>query len=98
MHYLGGDAQLATVSVDGEQLGYHYWNQLTASESLDLTRDQFSDEELIADPELVKRDFIIENFATARQQLRDRHAAFSAAVAGRLAAAGINARVTAVLH
>ena len=80
MHYLGGDLLLAPVSAHGEAVGYHYWNQLTATESLDLTLEQFYDEETIGAPELLKRAFILEKLPTARQELRVRYQLLRASV------------------
>ena len=80
MHYLGGDLQIATVSSYGEQTGYHYWNRLTATESIDLTQEQFRDDEVLGEPSLVKRSFILEQLPTARQELRDRYELLSAKV------------------
>ncbi|WP_046502090.1 YunG family protein [Streptomyces odonnellii] len=37
----GGDLMLGEVHLDGEQHGYHWWNQLPSGVELDLTHEQF---------------------------------------------------------
>lgn len=51
---LGGDLLIATVSRDGVQSGYHYWNRL-ADLDVDLTCDQFLPNEIVGEPEVVAR-------------------------------------------
>lgn len=51
---LGGDLLVAEVYRDGNKTGYHYWNRL-AGLDVDLTRDQFLDNEVVGEPDVVER-------------------------------------------
>ena len=51
---LGGRLLLAEVHRDGERIGYHWWNRL-AGIDIDLTRDQFAPDEIVAQPEAMQR-------------------------------------------
>lgn len=87
VEYLGGDLQLAQVFLDGEQVEYHYWNQLTDGDVLDLTREQFTEGQRIGDPELMPHDLIRSKYPEAREDLRHRHAALRDAVSDLVGAA-----------
>ena len=50
----GGDLLVAEVFRDGHKTGYHCWNRLSGLD-VDLTRDQFSDNETVGSPDVVKR-------------------------------------------
>ena len=53
---LGGELLIADVlRTDGTRQGVHYWNQLPDGTELDLTRDQFSIDEIIQRPRTVQR-------------------------------------------
>jgi hypothetical protein len=53
---LGGDLLVAEVyRTDGTQQGFHWWNQLPDGEQVDLTREQFSDDEHVLAPRIVTR-------------------------------------------
>jgi hypothetical protein len=52
---LGGQLLIAKVYVDGEQRGFHAWNRLVGGVEIDLTRDQFSPEESVGEPDVVDR-------------------------------------------
>jgi hypothetical protein len=52
---LGGDVLLAEVrNADGTRQGVHYWNRISTIE-LDLTREQFTDGEVVGPATVVKR-------------------------------------------
>jgi hypothetical protein len=55
----GGDLMTAKVSRDGEQVGAHHWNLLSgvglAGIEMDMTRDQFFDNEVVGEPARVAR-------------------------------------------
>lgn len=51
---LGGEMLLATVTRDGVEVGYHYWNRF-AGVDVDLTRGQFLPGEVVNSPEAVVR-------------------------------------------
>ena len=53
--HLGGVLLLADVMVDGVRTGYHYWNRLPDGREIDLTRAQFSPEEIVGEPAVVVR-------------------------------------------
>jgi uncharacterized protein (DUF952 family) len=53
---LGGELLLAEVHYpDGSQQGLHYWNRLGEGVELDLTREQFHEDEIVQRPEPVER-------------------------------------------
>ena len=53
---LGGDLLLAEVHhSNGERQGCHYWNRLPGGAEVDLTREQFTDGEVIGPPAVVTR-------------------------------------------
>lgn len=58
LEYPGGDLQLAEVLLGGEQVEHHYWNQLSKNETLDLTREQFSEGQELGVPETVPYQLI----------------------------------------
>jgi hypothetical protein len=53
--HLGGVLLLAEVTVDGARTGFHYWNRLADGREIDLTRAQFSAEEVVGEPSVVVR-------------------------------------------
>lgn len=86
LEYLGGDLQLAEVSLNGEPVEHHYWNQLTGRGALDLTGEQFKDGQHIGRPETVAHDMIRSSYPAAREELRLRHQALREAVSRHLRA------------
>jgi hypothetical protein len=52
---LGGDLLVSDVTVDGVVDGVHYWNRLSGGLHLDLTRDQFTPDEVVQQPRVVPR-------------------------------------------
>ena len=53
---LGGELLIAEVlRRDGSRQGVHYWNRLPDGTELDLTREQFSSDELVQAPQVVMR-------------------------------------------
>jgi hypothetical protein len=53
---LGGELLVAEVRhADGSRQGVHYWNRLEDGEELDLTREQFTDGEVVQAPHPVAR-------------------------------------------
>jgi hypothetical protein len=52
---LGGDLLVSDVTVDGVVDGVHYWNRLSGGLHLDLTRDQFTPDEVVQPPRVVPR-------------------------------------------
>jgi hypothetical protein len=53
---LGGELLLAEVrNADGSRQGVHYWNRLAGGVELDLTREQFTPDEVVQAPEVVGR-------------------------------------------
>lgn len=51
---LGGDLLVAEVERDDQKVGVHYWNRL-AGIDVDLTREQFLDNERVLSPRVVAR-------------------------------------------
>lgn len=52
---LGGDLVLGEVRVGGERTGWHWWNRLSGELDLDLTREQFSVDEVVTAGRTIKR-------------------------------------------
>ena len=53
---LGGELLIAEVlRRDGSREGMHYWNRLPDGTEIDLTREQFSSDELVQAPQVVMR-------------------------------------------
>lgn len=53
---LGGELLVAEVRFsEGSRQGVHYWNRLPSGEELDLTREQFSSDEIVQAPRTVTR-------------------------------------------
>jgi hypothetical protein len=51
----GGELLEAEVHFqDGSRQGFHYWNRLAGVE-VDLTREQFSDQEIVQEPQVIDR-------------------------------------------
>lgn len=53
---LGGDLLVAQVSLAGVVDGVHYWNRLDDGRDVDLTRSQFTDDEVVLEPRVVLRE------------------------------------------
>jgi hypothetical protein len=54
--FLGGELLVAEVLFqDGNRQGFHYWNRLPSGEDVDLTREQFADDEIVQAPRTVSR-------------------------------------------
>jgi hypothetical protein len=51
----GGELVLGEVHVAGERTGMHYWNRFGAGIEVDLTRDQFRQEESVVGGQVVPR-------------------------------------------
>jgi hypothetical protein len=52
---LGGDLLVSDVAVRGAVDGVHYWNRLPGGLCVDLTRDQFTPDEVVLPPRVVPR-------------------------------------------
>jgi hypothetical protein len=52
---LGGELLVAQVRVAGVVDGVHYWNRLDGGVDVDLTRDQFTADEVVLEPTVVAR-------------------------------------------
>jgi hypothetical protein len=53
---LGGELLIAEVlRSDGSRQGVHYWNLLPDGTELDLTREQFADDEVLQQPRILRR-------------------------------------------
>lgn len=66
--YLGGDLVLAKVLVDGEQTEHHYWNRIDG-EDFDLTRQQFTNGEVIEEIRVLPSDFLADNLRTMKPDM-----------------------------
>lgn len=53
---LGGNLLVAQVSLAGVVDGVHYWNRLDDGRDVDLTRSQFTDDEVVLEPRVVPRE------------------------------------------
>lgn len=82
----GGDRQGArkgelpiaeVVRSDGSRQGVHYWNLLPDGTELDLTGEQFADDEVIQQPRILRRPAGLPN-RCAEQYLTMRHRVFDA--------------------
>lgn len=71
---LGGDLLVSGVAVAGVVDGVHYWNRLPCGTYVDLTRDQFADDEVVQPPRVVLRPALPkpERARTAYLLLRER--------------------------
>jgi len=75
---LGGDLLIAEViRSDGSRQGVHYWNLLPDGTELDLTREQFCDDEVIQQPRILQRPAGLPS-RCAEQYLTMRHRVFDA--------------------
>jgi hypothetical protein len=75
---LGGELLIAEVlRTDGSHQGVHYWNLLPDGTELDLTREQFADDEVIQQPRILRRPAGLPN-RCAEQYLTMRHRVFEA--------------------
>ncbi len=66
--YLGGDLVLAKVLVGGEQVEHHYWNRIDG-EDLDLTREQFTNGEVVEEMRVLPSDLLAENMFTMKADM-----------------------------
>jgi hypothetical protein len=81
---LAGDLLLAQVlDPEGRFQGWHYWNRLPSGTELDLTRSQFSDDELVQAPDVVHRP------CRTPGRCREQYELLSARVASHLAGSGL---------
>ena len=71
---LGGELLIAEViRSDGSRQGVHYWNLLPDGTEVDLTREQFSDDEVIQQPRILRRPAgLPERCAEQYLRMRDR--------------------------
>jgi len=72
---LGGDILVANVLRDGRRVDRHAWNELPSGLTLDLTREQFRNDERFGEPrveEPVLTHLNPERFATLRARVRSR--------------------------
>lgn len=75
---LGGELLIAEViRSDGSRQGVHYWNLLPDGTELDLTREQFADDEVIQQPRILRRPAGLPN-RCAEQYLTMRYRVFDA--------------------
>jgi hypothetical protein len=75
---LGGELLIAgVIRSDGSRQGVHYWNLLPDGTELDLTREQFADDEVIQQPRILKRPAGLPN-RCAEQYLTMRGRVFNA--------------------
>ncbi|WP_217162849.1 hypothetical protein [Streptomyces sp. AC512_CC834] len=51
----GGNLRVGEVYLDGEQLGFHWWNELPSGIELDLTREQFQLGQTVTGARVVER-------------------------------------------
>jgi hypothetical protein len=74
---LGGELLIAEVlRTDGSRQGVHYWNLLPDGSALDLTREQFADDEVIQQPRILRRpagrpNRCAEQYQTMRRRVFD---------------------------
>jgi hypothetical protein len=74
---LGGELLIAEViRTDGSRQGVHYWNLLPDGTELDLTREQFADDEVIQQPRSLRRpaglpNRCAEQYLTMRRRVLD---------------------------
>jgi hypothetical protein len=52
---LGGELMRGEVHVDGERVDFHWWNRLPGGLEIDLTREQFTAQEIITDGVVIAR-------------------------------------------
>jgi len=52
---LGGELMRGEVHVDGERVDFHWWNRLPGGLEIDLTREQFSEHEIVTDGTAIAR-------------------------------------------
>jgi hypothetical protein len=75
---LGGELLIAeVVRSNGSRQGVHYWNLLPDGTELDLTREQFANDEVIQQPRILRRPAGLPN-RCAEQYLTMRHRVFDA--------------------
>jgi len=66
--YLGGYLMCAEVHRHGVCFGYHWWNCIDG-EQVDLTRDQFSPDEIVGEPWFVERPTGDDHFYGRQHQI-----------------------------
>lgn len=75
---LGGELLIAeVVRRDGSRQGVHYWNLLPGGAELDLTREQFADDEVVQQPRILQRPAGLPH-RCVQQYLTMRHRVFDA--------------------
>ncbi len=79
--YLGGDLVLSQVFVEGVQTEHHYSNRIDG-EDFDLTREQFTGDEVISEVSIVEYDYLKNNQASMKPEVAARLELMRAAVRG----------------
>ncbi|MGK5732638.1 YunG family protein [Streptomyces sp. URMC 124] len=69
---LGGELIRGEVRVDGVQTDFHWWNRLGGGVEIDLTREQFSPEEIVTGGVVIPRPPEIKRLREEYELLRDR--------------------------
>jgi hypothetical protein len=77
---LGGDLVRGEVHVNGQRTDFHWWNRFAEDVDVDLTREQFTSEEIVTAGTVIKRIPTINRLRDEYELLRSRvHAALAAA-------------------
>ncbi|MFE5867862.1 hypothetical protein ACFQ6V_04305 [Streptomyces roseifaciens] len=69
---LGGELIRGEVRVDGVQTDFHWWNRLGEGVEIDLTREQFSPEEIVTGGQVIPRPPEIKRLREEYELLRER--------------------------
>jgi hypothetical protein len=69
---LGGDLVCGEVHVNGVRVDYHWWNRLAGGLDVDLTREQFSPEEIVVGGRVVIRPATMSRCQEEYERLRGR--------------------------
>ncbi|MGW6097637.1 YunG family protein [Streptomyces sp. NPDC055157] len=69
---LGGELIRGEVRVDGERTDFHWWNRLGMGVEIDLTREQFGPEEIVAGGTVIPRPAEFVRLREEYELLRDR--------------------------
>ncbi|WP_058041492.1 YunG family protein [Streptomyces roseifaciens] len=69
---LGGELIRGEVRVDGVQTDFHWWNRLGEGVEIDLTREQFSPEEIVTGGLVIPRPPEIKRLREEYELLRER--------------------------
>ncbi|MCQ8768243.1 YunG family protein [Streptomyces telluris] len=69
---LGGELIRGEVRVDGVQTDFHWWNRLGEGVEIDLTREQFSPEEIVTGGRVIPRPPEIKRLREEYELLRER--------------------------